>query len=492
MCGQSRRVSTAIAAGLVLWCGVGCGGHSRPPVPDGQRDVLWESEWTIPAEPAGIAQPLGMTSGEDGTLLVTGAIEDEAAQRHELLIQRLEPDGRQLWSKRYWIPGPDSFWSLSVCPAAFTSDGGICAGAAGSILKLDASGQVLWFAPNPATAPPGDYSVYAARLNSLWPGPDGGVIAIYDRWDEGRPAEDGSGYVRQSTQSAALLLDADGRPVWAYAIGPVTEGLPEDPWSVRVFALLACAIGGRSVIGGWGKRAEEFPGWPAEAHTGALLLAINESGVVEWQGLWAPRTDSGGLSSASALTAYGGRLFLSAKKTEDVAYASDVSVGVFSAEGELLRETRLGHYSDLSDLAFLWSPSGPVLVAAFHSSNRFAFRDVLFIELDGEGGARRSLRRNVLSPHTTVTAVIDAQGNYTFLSDLPEDDPLLSGWEEVDWPVSEGQGVFLPSHFETVALHPRFLEGIEVEVEDCPGVSAGSPQFDPAQGVIGLHKVKAP
>jgi len=198
-------------------------------------------------------------------------------------VLKLDPNGNVAWQKTYGGPGDDVLSSVEP-----TGDGGyvlaggtyLTAGFANAwVLKLDASGNVIW-----QKTYGGPYNDGA---NSAHPTPDGGYIVGGSTWSFGAGRAD----------AWVLKLDGDGNVVWQKTYGGAGD---ETALSVKPTA------GGGYIVAG---NTNSF----GSGSTDAWVLKLDASGNVIWQRAYGDATSEW---ASSVVSTAGGAYVIAAKKDQ--------------------------------------------------------------------------------------------------------------------------------------------------------------------------------
>jgi len=208
----------------------------------------------------------------DGGYVLGGGILGCGSYPQRALVEKLDAQGRVVWSFAYPAGTRDSvIWKIRQT----ADDGYIAVGSATSgnqyagalILKLDSAGAVQW---QRKLGPVGSTTAY---FNAVQQTADGGYVAIGESSPLGGPYP-------YPVSVLVATFDPSGNLGWQKEFNNVDDqGLPNG--YEHTLAGIQTADGGYLVAGNW---SDAIPGpFPQKDSGGALLLKLDSSGNIEWQ-----------------------------------------------------------------------------------------------------------------------------------------------------------------------------------------------------------------
>jgi hypothetical protein len=191
---------------------------------DGSGNVLWEYTYGGTASDV----PLAATPASGGGILMVGETESFGASLDDAWVLRLDGEGNPLWERTYAGTSDDSARAVAAAADGFLIVGSTDSFGAGNhdvwVLKLDASGNILW---QETVGGSGDDFAWDVEIL-----PDGGSLIL--------------GYTRSFGGGKAdiwvLRLDAAGNVEWEHTYGGADDE--------NAFDLEPTADGGFVIAGG--------------------------------------------------------------------------------------------------------------------------------------------------------------------------------------------------------------------------------------------------
>ncbi len=354
---------------------------------DGDGQVRWQKTYGGPGDD----WLVDVQATPDGGFIAVGFTRSFGAGQEDVWVLKLAADGTIHWQKTYGGPKTDQGWSVALTP-----DGGyLVVGATESfgagradywVLKLDASGNVVWAKAYGGPGDDGGASAYGEYVVDALVDADGNyvVVSVTDSFGHG------------GTDYWVLKLAPDGAILWQKAIGG------EDEEGVWRFAL---ASNGDYIIPGY------TVSFSPDASGDLWIVRLSPAGEVVWQKRYAVPGRWDEALTVTADSAGGALVGAYVEEPDDW----DWYVFRVDAAGAVQWSQRFESGWDWPTAAVLF-PDGSFAVAGVFWPNRDAPFDLWLSRLrpDGRLAAGCSFLRTVdLQVADTRASVMDTQATVT-------------------------------------------------------------------------------